>query len=320
MIDASFDSRSRRLAAIGGVYQYDTGQRLRLHGLPTPEELLEADELLSGETVTVQVQYSHKGDEQSETREAAYDEEAGAWIAEIPNVYFLTYAPVFVHVYVMHGVKNGVVRARTCYEATFTPASRPAPSTLATPDQVNAWDVLVEEINLTISTMNTAVSGANAATERANAAAGQAQTATRNAQTATGEAQKAAGEARTAAGNASKIAGKLQAMRVTAATLAPGSSATAALTDDGTRFALALGIPRGVTGATGPQGPQGAKGDTGARGATGATGPQGPKGDTGPRGPTGPQGPQGPTGPAGPQGPAGVTFRLDGTTLYIDTV
>lgn len=320
MIDASFDSRSRKLAAIGGVYQYDTGQRLRLHGLPTPEELEETDELLSGETVTVQVQYSHKGDEQSETREAAYDEEAGAWIAEIPNVYFLTYAPVFVHVYVMHGIKDGVVRARTCYEATFTPASRPAPSTLATPDQVNSWDVLVDEVNLTLSTMNTAISGANAATERTNAAIAQAQAATRDAQTATGEAQKAAGEAQTEAGNASKVAGKLQAMRVTAATLAPGSSATAALSDDGTRFALALGIPQGVKGATGPQGPQGPqgvkgdKGDTGARGATGATGPQGPQG------PVGPQGPKGDTGATGPTGPAGVTFRLSGTTLYIDTV
>ncbi len=317
MIEASFDSKSHRLAAVGGVYQYDTGQRLRMHGLPTPEELLEMDELLSGEDATVQVQYSHKGDERSEMRLAHYDEAAGAWLADVPGAYLTRSAPVFVHVYVMYGAEGGISRAKTCYEAAFTPMSRPAPSTMVTPDQVNEWDALVGEINLTLSTMNTAVSGANAATERTNDAIARAQTATQDAQAATGEAQKATGEARTATEGASREAGKIRAMRATAKTLAPGSSATAALTDDGTRFALALGIPQGAKGDTGargpagPQGPQGVKGDTGT---TGATGPQGP------RGATGATGPQGPKGDKGDTGPAGVTFRLSGTTLYIDTV
>ena len=36
MIEASFEQATHKSAAIGGIYQYDTGQRLRMHGLPTP--------------------------------------------------------------------------------------------------------------------------------------------------------------------------------------------------------------------------------------------------------------------------------------------
>ena len=36
MIDAIFDRHSRS-AAVSGIYQYDTGQRLRLRGLPSPD-------------------------------------------------------------------------------------------------------------------------------------------------------------------------------------------------------------------------------------------------------------------------------------------
>ena len=39
MIEANFESRTHKNAAIAGVYQYDTGQRLRMRGLPTPDEL-----------------------------------------------------------------------------------------------------------------------------------------------------------------------------------------------------------------------------------------------------------------------------------------
>ena len=38
MIEANFESRTHKNAAIAGVYQYDTGQRLRMRGLPTPDE------------------------------------------------------------------------------------------------------------------------------------------------------------------------------------------------------------------------------------------------------------------------------------------
>lgn len=276
MIEASFEANRARGASISGAYQYDTGQRLRLHGLPTPEELLETDDLLSGEGVTVQVQYSHKGDEQSEMRLARYDAEAGVWLADVPNAYLTRSAAVYIHVYVMYGMADGLSRAKTCYEAAFTPVSRPAPSTMVTPDQVSSWDAMVEEVNLTLSTMNTAISEANASIEEVKSMA-------ESARAAAGGANAAAGNAQAAAQNANTLTGKLRGMQVTANTLPAGSGATAALTDDGTRYRLALGIPRGADGATGPQGERG---------------PQGPKGDT---------------------GPAGVTFRLDGTTLYIDT-
>ena len=53
MIEASFEQGRGRSAAVSGAYQYDTGQRLRLRGLPSPSELLERDALLSGEAATV---------------------------------------------------------------------------------------------------------------------------------------------------------------------------------------------------------------------------------------------------------------------------
>ena len=48
MIEANFESRTHKNAAIAGVYQYDTGQRLRMRGLPTPDELAEMDDFLAG--------------------------------------------------------------------------------------------------------------------------------------------------------------------------------------------------------------------------------------------------------------------------------
>ena len=39
MIEASFEQGRGRSAAVSGAYQYDTGQRIRMHGLPGPEEL-----------------------------------------------------------------------------------------------------------------------------------------------------------------------------------------------------------------------------------------------------------------------------------------
>ena len=62
MIEASFEQATHKSAAIGGIYQYDTGQRLRMHGLPTPEELAEMDDFLVGDAVTVQAQYGYIGD------------------------------------------------------------------------------------------------------------------------------------------------------------------------------------------------------------------------------------------------------------------
>ena len=261
MIEASFEQATHKSAAIGGIYQYDTGQRLRMHGLPTPEELAEMDDFLVGDAVTVQAQYGYIGDSQTETRLAAFDAQTGCWEAEIPDAYLTRSSAVKVFVYVSYGATEDEVRAKTCYEGSFTPISRPAPGSQVTPSQGNAWDALVAEINLTLSKMNTAISETNAAAENAL------------------EATKAA----------NTQSDHLSKMTVQADTRNYGSGSTAALTDDGTKKVLTLGLERG------PKGEKGDKGDKGDKGATGATGPQGPK------------------------GPAGVTFTLSGTVLYITT-
>ena len=147
MIEASFEQATHKSAAIGGIYQYDTGQRLRMHGLPTPEELAEMDDFLVGDAVTVQAQYGYIGDSQTETRLAAFDAQTGCWEAEIPDAYLTRSSAVKVFVYVSYGATEDEVRAKTCYEGSFTPISRPAPGSQVTPSQGNAWDALVAEIN-----------------------------------------------------------------------------------------------------------------------------------------------------------------------------
>ena len=181
MIEASFEQGRGRSAAVSGAYQYDTGQRLRMYGLPGPDELAQRDELLSGELVAVQAQFGFAGDSQTETRLAQYDEASGAWVAAIPDTYMTQSRDVHVYVYVSYGQTEEASRAKTCYEAVFRPISRPAPGDAVTPDQVNAWDALVQEINLTLATVNTAISGANAAAERANEQSGTARTAAQEA-------------------------------------------------------------------------------------------------------------------------------------------
>lgn len=304
MIHASFDDKSHKSAAIAGIYQYDTGQRLKMHGLPSPKELAEKDDFLSGDAVTVQAQYGFIGDSQTETRLASYDEASGCWTADIPDIYLTRSSTVKVFVYVGYGAAEGAGRSKTCYEGSFTPISRPAPGTQVTPGQANAWDELVAEVNLTLAKMNTATSGANAATETANVATGGANQAAEAANKAAGAANDAAGAANTAAGSASSAADAanqaakaantaaagantqaehLQNMVVQAATREYGSGSTASLTDDGEKKILSLGLERGMPGRDGAKGERGEKGD---------------KGDT---------------------GPAGVTFELVGTVLTITT-
>ena len=127
--------RTHKSAAIAGVYQYDTGQRLRMRGLPTPDELAEMDDFLAGDVVTVQAQYGYAGDSQTETRIASFDAETGCWMADIPDVYLKRSGAVKVFVYVSYGATADETRAKTCYEGSFTPISRPAPSTQVTPSQ-----------------------------------------------------------------------------------------------------------------------------------------------------------------------------------------
>lgn len=309
MIHASFDDKSHKSAAIAGIYQYDTGQRLKMHGLPSPKELAEKDDFLSGDMVTVQAQYGFIGDSQTETRLASYDEASGCWTADIPDIYLTRSSTVKVFVYVGYGAAEGAGRSKTCYEGSFTPISRPAPGTQVTPGQANAWDELVAEVNLTLAKMNTATSGANAATETANVAASganqaakaankaaeaasaaaeaansaaeAANTAAGSANSAAESANQAAEAANTAAGSANTQAEHLQNMVVQAATREYGSGSTASLTDDGEKKILSLGLERGMPGKDGEKGAKGDKGDT---------------------------------------GPAGVTFELVGTVLTITTV
>lgn len=291
MIHASFDDRSHKSAAIAGIYQYDTGQRLKMHGLPSPRELAERDDFLSGDAVTVQAQYGFVGDSQTETRMASYDEESGCWTADIPDIYLTRSSTVKVFVYVGYGAAEGAGRSKTCYEGSFTPVSRPAPGTQVTPEQTNAWDALVAEVNLTLAKMNTAVSGANAAAETAGTAAkaadkaaGGAESAAKTAGDAAESASSAAEAANTAAAGANTQAAHLQSMVVQAATREYGSGSTASLTDDGEKKVLSLGLERGMPGRDGAKGDKGEKGDP------------------------------------GDPGPAGVTFQLVGTVLTITTV
>ena len=254
MIEANFESKTHKSAAIAGVYQYDTGQRLRMRGLPTPDELAEMDDFLAGDVVTVQAQYGYAGDSQTETRIAAFDAETGCWTADIPDVYLTRSGAVKVFVYVSYGATADETRAKTCYEGSFTPISRPAPSTQVTPSQSNAWDALVTEINLTIAKMNTAISETNAAAE--------------NAKTQTEAALEAEKGALRAAAAAEALAERLGNMEIQAQVREYGSGSTAELTDDGEKAVLALGLERGAPGAKGEKGDKGDKGDVGPVGAT----------------------------------------------------
>lgn len=244
MILASFDAEKSREAAISGAYQYDTGQRIRMTGLPTPGMLGEADEFLSGEQVTVQAQFSYRGDAQSEPRLAQYEEETETWLVDVPDAYLTRAEAVHVYVYVMYGADEERSRAKTMYEGAFTPISRPAPNTAVTPDQLNAWDVLVAEVNLTLSQVDTAISEANAAAQSADAAAETAQSAA----DAANEAAAAAQESADAWNNAT----------ASAQTLAPGSGATVTLGENaqGGKH-LTYGIPQGEKGEKGDTGPAG---------------------------------------------------------------
>lgn len=257
MLEASFDASRNRSASISGAYQYDTGQRIKLLGLPTPDELAQMDDFLSGDTVTVQAQFSYVGDSQSEPRLAVYDEENGCWMADVPGTYLRRADTVNVYVYVMYGADAEHSRAKTMYHGSFTPIARSAPSTDVTPDQLNAWDSLVAEVNLTLAKMNTAISEANAAAAGANEAAQ--------------EARSAADAASSAADAASAMTAKWEKATASVTTLEPGSDATVSLTEEDGGKKFSFGIPRGE---------------------------KGEKGD---------------------KGPAGVTFRLEGTYLYIDT-
>lgn len=253
MIEASFDKR--RSAAVSGAYQYDTGQRLRMYGLPSPDELAQRDDFLSGDVVTVQAQFGFVGDSQTETRLAVYEPERGAWAAAVPDAYLARHEDVHVYIYVGYGQTEEASRAQTCYEAVFRPVSRPAPGDAVTPDQINAWDALMQEINLTVSEMSTAISHANAAAQQASEGADKAD-----------EAADAAGSAaQSALDTAQALDAAWKGATAKAVTLEAGTAATVQLEEVNGVKRLTYGIPRGADGKQGAQGP---KGDTGPAGVS----------------------------------------------------
>lgn len=189
MIEASFDRLSRR-AAIDGAYQYDTGQRLRLSGLPSPDELAEADDFLTGDMVTVQAHFSYDGDPQTESRLAQWDEDRYCWMTDIPDEYLTRSEPVHVYVYVHHGEGEEESRAHTMYEGVFIPAYRPAPNNVASDDMLEQWAELEAEVDLVLSTMGTALENAATYTQNANDAAVSANAAVQPALDAAAEAGK----------------------------------------------------------------------------------------------------------------------------------
>lgn len=242
MIDASFDRHSRS-AAVSGIYQYDTGQRMRLRGLPSPEELLEKDALLSGEAVTVQAQFAYEGDSQTESRLAAWDEDLYAWLVDIPDAYLTRSEAVRVFVEVYYGADENGGRTKTMYEGVFKPISRPASLGTATDDQLAAWETLAAEVDLVLSTAGPAQQNAVSQAESAVAAANAAQDSADN-------AREAAQNTNAAKSALSAMAKTLGGMTVRTTSLAAGSSATAALSGN----VLTLGIPKGATGAKGDTG------------------------------------------------------------------
>ena len=245
MIDASFDRHSRS-AAVSGIYQYDTGQRMRLRGLPSPEELLEKDALLSGDAVTVQAQFAYEGDSQTEPRLAAWDEDMQAWLVDIPDAYLTRSETVRVFVEVYYGADENGARTKTMYEGVFRPISRPASNDTATDDQLAAWETLSAEVDLVLSTSGPAQQNAVSQAESAISAANTAQASADN-------AREAAWEAYGAEDALSAMAQALGGITVREETLAAGSAATATLSGS----VLTLGIPRGA------DGPKGEPGDTG---------------------------------------------------------
>lgn len=245
MIDASFDRHSRS-AAVSGIYQYDTGQRMRLRGLPSPDEMLERDTLLSGEAVTVQAHFGYDGDSQTEPRLAAWDDDLQAWLVDIPDAYLTRSETVRVFVEVYYGADENGARTKTMYEGVFKPISRPASLGTATDDQLEAWSTLDAEVDLVLSTAGPAQQNAVSQAESAISAANTAQASADNAREAAQEAQ-AAEDALAAIGET------LGGMTVQTETLAAGSAATATISGN----VLTLGIPRGADGAKGETGDTG---------------------------------------------------------------
>lgn len=245
MIEASFDKLSKR-AAIDGVHQYDTGQRMRLSGLPSPEEMNLTDDFLSGDLAAVQVQFGRDGDSQTESRLAEWQEERGVWMCSVPDECMSNTDPVNVYVYVMHGGDDNGSRNKTLYTGVFTPQGRPAPGGTATEDQLRQWEQLEAEVDLVLASVNNATDKAAAEVDATSKAADDTYQAAED----TKDAAKVADNALYRLEN---IESRWENMNVRVISLSPGAAATASL--DGTT--LTLGVPQGNVGPKGAEGTAG---------------------------------------------------------------
>lgn len=247
MIEASFERGRARSAAASGAYQYDTGQRLRIHGLPTPAELAGRDEFLSGDMVTMQVHYGLKGDSQTQARLALWDEQSRCWVAMIPDEYLQTAESVYAYIYASYGQDEaGNGRTKTMYELVFRPISRPAPNNVATSEQWEAWATKKEETQLAVDALGTAQQHAAQAQTQAQQAGGAAEDAAKS-------AIEAKEEAKEQFERLEAIRLGWQEMNVRTISLQAGAEATADLSGQ----TLTLGLPRGAAGTKGEEGEKG---------------------------------------------------------------
>ena len=116
MIDAYFDASVSRMASVSGVYQYDTGQRLRLRGLPSQMELTGIDNFIDTiyddnnkpipdeeRLAVVEVHFAHEGDSQADMRLAIWDIDEQCWTVDVPDEYLTISMPVHAYITVYHG-------------------------------------------------------------------------------------------------------------------------------------------------------------------------------------------------------------------------
>lgn len=247
MIEASFDRDAGSSAVALGAYQYDTGQRLRMHGLPSPEELAEGDAFLSGDAVTVQVHYGMKGDSQTQARLAVWNEEERCYVASIPDACLQNSESIYAYVYVSYGIDaQGNGRTKTMYELTIYPVGRPAPNNVATSEQWEAWAIKAQEMELALDGMLTAREGALTGEQTAREAQEDAALAYEDAQQATQDAEEATERLE-------EEDARWSAMGIRTISLPAGSAATAELSGD----MLTCGIPMGQMGAKGETGDTG---------------------------------------------------------------
>ena len=251
MINASFNGGKSRLAAISGAYQYDTGQRLKMHGLPSPEAFSAEDDFLSGDLAAVEVHFSRVGDSQSEMRLGVWDIDRKVWMASVPDEYLTISEEIQVHVYVYHGEDGSGVRAQTMYQGVFTPIPRPAPFGITTPEQEEEWQEKQFEIDIALAAVKKAEEGALGVIRSTNKAA---EAAIEPAQ----EAEQAAKDTKAETKALKALDGFWKAATLTVNSLAPDAPATVKLKHNERGVPeFTFGIPRGADGKPGEVGDKG---------------------------------------------------------------